>query len=295
MLNEVLVLLIILAAGSLGSMLGVGGGFIIVPALVLLLNFSMHEAVSISLASISGIALSSFLTYAWNKKVDYRLGILLELFTFLEGPFESNEMSANLNSDNYLPLNQPYSMSPWNYNGTESVLNIPNNDVVDWVLIELRDAPDVSSANITLQRKAAFLLKNGSVVDIDGSSLLHFGGSVYYNLFVVIWHRNHLAILSSNPLNKSNGVFSYNFTSSPTMAFGGPNVQKELAPGIWGLIASDGNADGQIDNKDKNDVWILQQGVSGYNQGDYNMDGNVESSDKTDWNTNSGKASQIPH
>ncbi|MCD6088345.1 sulfite exporter TauE/SafE family protein [Candidatus Bathyarchaeota archaeon] len=83
MLNEVLVLLIILAAGSLGSMLGVGGGFIIVPALVLLLNFSMHEAVSISLASISGIALSSFLTYAWNKKVDYRLGILLELFTFL--------------------------------------------------------------------------------------------------------------------------------------------------------------------------------------------------------------------
>jgi len=83
MLNEILVLLIILAAGSLGSMLGVGGGFIIVPALVLLLGFSMHEAVSISLASISGIALSSFLTYAWNKKVDYKLGILLESFTFL--------------------------------------------------------------------------------------------------------------------------------------------------------------------------------------------------------------------
>ncbi|RJS84579.1 sulfite exporter TauE/SafE family protein [Candidatus Bathyarchaeota archaeon] len=83
MLNEIFVLLIILAAGSLGSMLGVGGGFIIVPMLVLLLNFPMHEAVSISLASISGIALSSFLMYAWNRRVDYKLGISLELFTFL--------------------------------------------------------------------------------------------------------------------------------------------------------------------------------------------------------------------
>jgi len=83
MLNEIFILLIILAAGSLGSMLGVGGGFIIVPMLVLLLNFPMHEAVSISLASISGIALSSFLMYAWNRRVDYKLGISLELFTFL--------------------------------------------------------------------------------------------------------------------------------------------------------------------------------------------------------------------
>jgi len=83
MLNEVLVFLIGLSAGSLGSMLGVGGGFIIVPALVLILGFPMHEAVSTSLASISGIAFSSFLTYVWNKRVDYKLGVSLEFFTFL--------------------------------------------------------------------------------------------------------------------------------------------------------------------------------------------------------------------
>jgi len=83
MLSEILVLLIVSVAGILGSMIGVGGGFIIVPMLVLILDFSMHEAVSTSLASICGISLSSFLTYAQNRRVNYKLGVSLELFTFL--------------------------------------------------------------------------------------------------------------------------------------------------------------------------------------------------------------------
>ena len=82
MLNEILVLVFVLAAGIIGSMIGVGGGFIIVPMLVLILDFSMHEAVSTSLASICGISLSSFLIYARNGRVNYKLGVSLELFTF---------------------------------------------------------------------------------------------------------------------------------------------------------------------------------------------------------------------
>ena len=43
-------ILIGIAAGFLGGMVGVGGGIIIVPALVLLLGISQHNAQGISLA-----------------------------------------------------------------------------------------------------------------------------------------------------------------------------------------------------------------------------------------------------
>lgn len=97
MLNEVLIFSIALAAGSLGSMLGLGGGFFIIPALVLILGLPMHEAVSLSLASISGIAFSSFLTYARNNVIDFKLGISLELFTVL-GVIVGSTLAIRLSS-----------------------------------------------------------------------------------------------------------------------------------------------------------------------------------------------------
>jgi len=97
MLNEALIFSIALVAGSLGSMLGLGGGFFIIPALVLILGLPMHEAVSLSLASISGIAFSSFLTYARNKVIDFKLGVSLEIFTVL-GAIIGSTLAIRLSS-----------------------------------------------------------------------------------------------------------------------------------------------------------------------------------------------------
>ncbi|MFZ9743367.1 MAG: TSUP family transporter, partial [Chitinophagaceae bacterium] len=49
---EIIIYLILIgiAAGFLGGMVGIGGGVIIVPALVLLLGISQHNAQGISLA-----------------------------------------------------------------------------------------------------------------------------------------------------------------------------------------------------------------------------------------------------
>ena len=224
-------------------------------------------------------------------------GFYYQFLALLEGPFNSGQMTDSLNQLSFLPLSQPYNSEPWNYQGTESVVEIPNFDIVDWILIELRDASDAASATdaTTIGRKAAFVLTDGSIVDIDGESSLQFTGSVMQKLYVVIHHRNHLDIISANPLTKSDGIYTYDFTESGFKAFGGQKAQKDLGSGNWGMMASDGNADGQIDNKDKNDIWLLQYEETGYKQGDYNMDGYVENSDRTDyWNTNSGKASQIP-
>lgn len=77
------VFLVTLVAGLMGSLIGAGGGFFIVPMLVLLLEVPVREAIGISLASVTATALSSFIVYAAKRLVDYKLGMILESGTVL--------------------------------------------------------------------------------------------------------------------------------------------------------------------------------------------------------------------
>ena len=79
-------------------------------------------------------------------------GFNLELKAMLEGPVSGSVMLTPLNLGGMIPLSQPYNMLPWNYNGTESTAVVPAN-VVDWVLVELRDA--TSAANATSATRIA--------------------------------------------------------------------------------------------------------------------------------------------
>ena len=206
-------------------------------------------------------------------------------------------MSTTLNTNGFLPLSQPYNTAPWNYTGMEAVATIPNTDIVDWVLVELRDAAtgQQATSQTVIAQKAGFLLKDGSIVGIDGSSLLSFPHSIIHALFTVLWHRNSIGIMSAFPLIENSGVYSYDFSTGAGQAYGGINAHKELSPGIWGMIGADGNADGQINNADKLDVWAVQAGSSGYFGGDFNMDSQVNNSDKNDlWVPNTGLGGQVP-
>jgi len=66
--------------GILASMLGVGGGFLLVPALMLL-GLSAHNAVGTTLASIMFTGLSSFIEYSKQGRVDWKVALLLEAST----------------------------------------------------------------------------------------------------------------------------------------------------------------------------------------------------------------------
>ena len=97
--------------------------------------------------------------------------ITLDLKVFLEVPFNGTEMNTEINNDGLVPLLQPYNTEPWNYTGTENVGTIPNTDIVDWILIELRETSGSAATAIppsVIARQACFLLKNGQIVDIDG-------------------------------------------------------------------------------------------------------------------------------
>ncbi|MBN2174991.1 MAG: hypothetical protein JW731_12730 [Bacteroidales bacterium] len=223
-------------------------------------------------------------------------GIDLDVLVYLEGPYSGTEMRTDLNTAGEIPLNQPYNTAPWNYSGTESVLSIPNSDVVDWVMVELRDAADAVSATsaTTIAQKAGFILKDGSVVDINGTSNMQFTNSVSDNLFVVVWHRNHLGVMSSGPLTGSAGVYTYNFSTDLSQAYGGGAGYKLVGASVYGMPGGDFDGDGDVDDFDKA-AWASTAGTPGYQAPDFNMDNQVNNPDKDDiWVENTTLESQVP-
>ena len=111
-----------------------------------------------------------------NIETDPEVIFYVSLNVFLEGPFQNGQMLSNLNMAKLLPLNQPFNVPPWNYNGTESVEIIPNGNVVDWVYIELRNglSPEEATPETIFGKQAAFLLSSNKVVGLDGISPLVF-------------------------------------------------------------------------------------------------------------------------
>ena len=84
MLSEIIgVFIVIFSSAVLGSMIGVGGGFLIVPLLTLGLGIPIHNAIALSLLSIIAVASSATITYASSGYIDYKLGLILETTTVL--------------------------------------------------------------------------------------------------------------------------------------------------------------------------------------------------------------------
>jgi uncharacterized membrane protein YfcA len=72
--------------GVMSGLLGVGGGILLVPMLILFFRFDQHRAQGTSLvALVPPTGLLAFLNYAHAGKVDWRVGLLLMPGVFLGG------------------------------------------------------------------------------------------------------------------------------------------------------------------------------------------------------------------
>jgi uncharacterized membrane protein YfcA len=92
-------ILIGLAAGILGGMVGIGGGVLIVPALVLMLGLSQHQSQGISLAMmIFPVGILGVINYYKKGYVDFRYAGLLALGFFL-GSYIGSKFSLSLPQD----------------------------------------------------------------------------------------------------------------------------------------------------------------------------------------------------
>lgn len=205
------------------------------------------------------------------------------LKVILEAAFQNGQMETTLSASNLLPLNQPYSVSPWNVNDN-SILNHVSPNYVDWILVQLKD-----NLTSTKYSKAAILTKYGTVINSDGTAF-SFSNITSGQYYIVIRHRNHISIMSSTKIQiNNNEVVKYDFTDSQSKAYG-DNSMADLGNGKYGMIAGDDNADGIVNDTD----FTLVSGnifAYGYTQGDVDMNGVVNVLDYYFINKNMSKSS----
>lgn len=96
-INEIVILIIVgFLAGVVGGSLGLGGGIIIVPALVFILGFSQHHAQGTSLAVLLfPIGILGVINYAKNGYVNFKFAAVL-IVAFILGSYLGSEISVHL-------------------------------------------------------------------------------------------------------------------------------------------------------------------------------------------------------
>jgi hypothetical protein len=99
-INLIIVLALIgLAAGFFSGMVGIGGGLIIVPALVYFLAFSQHQAQGNSLALLMfPVGILGVINYYKKGHVDFRIAALLAV-GFVAGSYLGSKFSLSLPQD----------------------------------------------------------------------------------------------------------------------------------------------------------------------------------------------------
>ncbi|MEI7472631.1 MAG: sulfite exporter TauE/SafE family protein [Chitinophagaceae bacterium] len=91
-----IIILVGIAAGMLGGLVGVGGGIIIVPALVYFVGMNQHSAQGTSLAMIMlPVGILGVLQYYKSGNVDFRIVGILAIGFFI-GSFFGSKLALSL-------------------------------------------------------------------------------------------------------------------------------------------------------------------------------------------------------
>jgi hypothetical protein len=177
------------------------------------------------------------------------LDVHLYLTAYLEGFYlgSSNMTASPFNADGVSPIN-----------------------IADTIIVELHE--DLLPFTLAYSTKA--ILKTNGFSDV----LFSGTGANGNNYYVVVRHRNSIAIWSAVPVAMSNAGVSYDFSSSQTQA-AGDNL-KDDGNGIFLIYSGDLNQDGSVDF---NDYPFLDIGSSngdlGYLATDLNGDASVDFND----------------
>ena len=224
-----------------------------------------------------------------NGTVDigaYELAFRADLRVHLEGAYDTNAntMTTSLRSTNAIPLTSPYAVD------RRTVLAIPTN-ITDWVLVELRDDTNTTA----VFSKSAFLRADGYIVSDDGTAGIMVDVSPGDTNYVVVKHRNHMAVMSAIPVLFTNLVVAFDFATHSSQFYGGSNGAVELEPGVWGMVAGDADGDGEILAVDQL-IHETQSGLAGYHRSDFNLDGSVSSEDTNNlWVVNQRRQTVVPN
>ncbi|MBI4535217.1 MAG: right-handed parallel beta-helix repeat-containing protein [Ignavibacteriae bacterium] len=201
---------------------------------------------------------------------------------FLEGPYDDvdDDMTKGLNDAGTLDEHFAGKQIP--------------AQAIDSITVEIRD--EATAASSTIRRfQPAWLLTDGSIRNFEDTtrSYLEFVAPLG-DYYVVVWHRNHLGIMTAAIQSLADAVpTAYDFSTSMSQAYG---LTPMIAVGSrFGMIAGDGNGDGGVDALDRNITWLGQNGTAGYLGADFNLDGGADAIDvNTIWRLNNGTGTQVP-
>ena len=170
-------------------------------------------------------------------------------------------VAGNAPTGNLLPTSDPYRTAAYAANfvhvADAVVENVTNtgvfNDqtnagknIVDWVFLELRS--NIAVPTTVLQTRSGLLLRDGSVVDMDGVSPVYFKNSDpanTLNLYVAARHRNHLGLrsgaLQAMDITSTSPVLNLTSNVNTLSGFGA-----NLATGICALYAGNINLNANV-------------------------------------------------
>ncbi|MCC6402138.1 MAG: S8 family serine peptidase [Flavobacteriales bacterium] len=163
--------------------------------------------------------------YVMTNCATYSPAITLDAKVLLEGAYveASGLMRDDLRTQGLLPLVEPYTAAGIPVVGnttattTAPVLAVTGaNAIVDWVLLELRDATVPSTV---LRSRTALVQRDGDIVAVDGTSPVSFDVSpgTYH---VAVRHRNHLGVMTATAPSLGAGVTALDLTAAATPTWG---------------------------------------------------------------------------
>ena len=183
--------------------------------------------------------------------------VINDLHVMIQGP--ANQMNGDWNMNaalaqfGLLPQTDPYAnLVQFQHINNNFEPELTNDEIlssnitlpiVDWVFIELRSAND--PANV-ISTRSALLRSDGRVVNIEGQNIIDFGTDIpIENYHVAVRHRNHLGVMTSNPIDFSADNVTLDFTD-PNLETWGQNAQVYLDANTRAMWAGNANMDHQI-------------------------------------------------
>ena len=205
---------------------------------------------------------------------------------FLMGAMNGTAMTKALNTATLIPLGQPYNTGTIPYIGTELLTALPTN-MVDWVLVDIRDS--ITPTTI-ISTKAAILMTDGTITDIDGVSPVTFLNVTPGNYFVGLRHRNHLAIRNAALIALGNTSSTVDFRTVAATAYTKPGLTntplKDMGNGTFAMWGGNGTGGTSVRAGGPPSInsylYFYNTALSGnfatiintvYSNGDYNMNG----------------------
>lgn len=209
--------------------------------------------------------------------------VKLNLKVFLSGAYSeaSDTMSSKLLRQNLIPLEPP---KDYSFNGKKFEYQKGQNEIldskffqtnpfiVDWLCILITDSKFTKVDTVS-----ALLRRDGRVLSISGDTLISLRQDISAgDYFVIIMHRNHIAVMNNKAIRLSGNSFLYDFTSSLNQYYG--NDAKLLKTNLYGLYAGDANYNGSITIEDL-EIFNSDNinSIQGYKITDFNLDGYITS------------------